>query len=465
MQAVTKYVELVEVNNWLFLVHLLTFNYCILMEGDCAEWQSGNFLAISSDKRIELEQKRFLVSNEADEELLASALRTFSHNIVVDIPKFSIFITNSCNLKCNYCYSGYLHGDSVLTISKEDIKKIFSFINEVLSCADKGRYEELCISLLGGEPLLPENIGIITELLQTMSKYGVGECEIVSNFTHALEYIDLIERIGMQFSFRVTFSGGKELHNKLRSNVAQIETYDNQLKSIAHFLAKTKNVSFNVSILIDRNSSDVAGIVSLFEDLSAAGILEDHRVKVRFGHVQFRGNYDGCGYSEFVLPVSDYYPTLYMIKNASAHITEDMICGSSMYFLPDMLKQWRGIGTVLPAMSGCDAANSGRLCFFPDGYIYPCFDVVGLDKYVCGEYRDTQYLNDVFYEWTDFQYNKCTKCIACKYVGICNGGCLITNIAFNGTIYDVACEDIGLAIRKFVSSLFKHDENFSSSVF
>ena len=115
---------------------------------------------------------------------------------------------------------------------------------------------------------------------------------------------------------------------------------------------------------------------------------------------------------------------------------------------------------VLPNYRGCDAVYPGRFCFFTDGQIYPCFDCVGMETFAIGKYRVNIEFYGEYEKWKGFSVKNIKKCNLCKYVGICNGGCLISNISKNGNIADVFCENIEEAISKFLDFCYREEKLF-----
>ena len=63
----------------------------------------------------------------------------------------------------------------------------------------------------------------------------------------------------------------------------------------------------------------------------------------------------------------------------------------------------------------------------PDGDVYPCPNFVGDKKYLIGSIYSG--LNE---KYTDIRLKKLdSQCYDCKYLGLCNGGCLSMKLLFN----------------------------------
>ncbi|WP_427339878.1 SPASM domain-containing protein [Caloranaerobacter sp. DY30410] len=156
-----------------------------------------------------------------------------------------------------------------------------------------------------------------------------------------------------------------------------------------------------------------------------------------------------------MLDISDYYPKLLRAKYNDNRIKDFMIDGSEVNILSKVYKYWKLGKPVAPNFRGCDAVYPGRYCFYPDGKIYPCTDIVGIDEYAIGVYKPRLSFNDINEKWKNFSINDIDKCNQCKYIGMCNGGCLVTNKCINGDITVVECIDIEKALEKFIIELYR----------
>lgn len=76
---------------------------------------------------------------------------------------YTIWVTNSCNMQCKYCYVEDKKGK--LFFQKKDIDFFIDFIK----CTNKEN-EQIKINFFGGEPLL--NIQLIQEVIERMEKEG-----------------------------------------------------------------------------------------------------------------------------------------------------------------------------------------------------------------------------------------------------------------------------------------------------
>lgn len=120
----------------------------------------------------------------------------------------SIWVTNNCNMQCDYCYEKN-KGNSNMDISY--IKAIINFIDKVYPQADSAN---LFIKFFGGEPLL--NLSFIKEFIKTMhgikGNYGIIRYSITTNGTLLnREVIDYLNRNQIECS--ISIDGYPDIHN------------------------------------------------------------------------------------------------------------------------------------------------------------------------------------------------------------------------------------------------------------
>lgn len=447
----TKYVYEYKINNGIILFHLLTFNYIVLQDHYAKRWLEGRYSFLEDEIYEYLKDSMFIVEDtQVEKEFLERAQALFSKK-QLRVPNIVIYITNECNLRCSYCYTGYEHQVETERISENDVDSIFE---SIISIYDQNEYleEKPIISLFGGEPLLPSNINIVTYIIEKIKKFNSSSFEIVTNLINIRNYKNILLAYGRPVFLKVTLNGNKEIHDNLRKFNNGKGTYNIVLNNIKYVLDNIPNAFLDVSLLIDK-SVDLKNINELFEDLNQLGLLNNERIQFVFGHIQFRGDYVCPGYENQVIPVEDYYPLLWDFCKNIKEMNNNMVAGSSMYLIREIHEKWKLNTVVAPNFRGCDAIYPGRYCFFTDGKVYPCFDCVGMEGFDIGEYRKGLVFNENYKIWKNFDVTTIQKCNECKYVGFCNGGCLISNISKNHSIDNVYCENVEKTLENYFNYL------------
>lgn len=449
----TKYIQSIQFKDKLVLIHLLTYELKILRNTDMESWIRNELSNIKEEVYNDLKRSYFIVENEdVDKELLRKAQKIFSLPYKPLPYSVCIYLTDLCDLQCTYCYSGYTREMKKGKITQGDVRDIFEAIKK-LSKITNISPKDINIALIGGEPLLPQNVDIMQQILHESDKLDVKHLEIISNLLNVADFIDTFKTYGGRITFKATFNGNNDVHDSMRKKVDGSGTYFETFKNIRIILDELPTATIDISILIDKQSDNNV-IKSLFKDFDNVGFLENQRINFKFGKIQFRGEYRGLGnYVDNVIPDEDYTVFLLDIYKNNQHINRDMIGGGPLYKLFDLYDNWTGNKLVYPSFKGCDAVYPGRYCFYVDGFIYPCTDIVGIEKYRIGTYKDGFLLNNEFFRWHNFDVKALTKCNSCRYVAFCNGGCLISSDYYNGNFNDVHCENIEKGIEKLVRYL------------
>ena len=110
---------------------------------------------------------------------------------------------------------------------------------------------------------------------------------------------------------------------------------------------------------------------------------------------------------------------------------------------------------VFPSLKGCEAVYPGRYCYYVDGNIYPCTEIVGKDSYAIGSFSDEKVFESRQAKWSNLNIRNIKKCMACKYVCLCGGACPVTTIEMNSAMDDPYCLRIENALSKMVEELDK----------
>ena len=133
--------------------------------------------------------------------------------------RIQFHLTNQCNLRCRHCYQDNYENN---TISLENFKII---IDKIKDYFDPVIYDELRISLTGGEPLLIPNF---TDYLQYIND-KVTNCMILTNgLLLTNELCEFLFNMDPKMSVQMSLEGPKEINDSIRGT----GVYDKVLESI-----------------------------------------------------------------------------------------------------------------------------------------------------------------------------------------------------------------------------------------
>ncbi|MGZ3693109.1 MAG: radical SAM protein [Bdellovibrionota bacterium] len=145
--------------------------------------------------------------------------------------QMQISLTNSCNLKCSYCYAMYPEREHK-DLNTEDLKKI---ITEMAAAGTRR------VNLVGGEPLLRKDIG---EIIQLVKSLGM-QCAMTTNGYLVKKKIEEIKGIDLVC---LSIDGNKEATDANRA----VGCYDRVIEAMG--VLKEHGVTFQVSAVLTKNS-------------------------------------------------------------------------------------------------------------------------------------------------------------------------------------------------------------------
>ncbi|ADH60220.1 Radical SAM domain protein [Thermoanaerobacter mathranii subsp. mathranii str. A3] len=438
----SKYIHECFINSKLLLFHTLTFSYEILTGEDIVLWEKNKFDFISNKKLGKLISKLFIVEDKGSDEALLNKAITLLGNKGRLKPQFFIYVTTECNLNCPYCYQRDYKSKNI-TISKKHVDSVVTTI-DLLS-----KKENKHLVIFGGEPLLPQNKQIIEYMFDRFKTID-ATVEIVTNGIYLKQYDDVLSSNKQMIKIlRFTLNGPKKIHNFIRDN-SNFDTFSIITDNIRYVLNKYDHIQVIINFLLDKLNCD--SISDLFNELEINDILGKQNCRIEFGRIQSRKHPENNFYKN-ELPYTEYYPVLLRTKLKDKRITDEMLIGSEVSILGKIYRQFLKKEIAIPNLKGCKAIYPGVFAFYPDGKIYPCDEIAGDVSYAIGQY----YPYFMFYKekenWSSYSVLDNEKCLKCKFIGMCNGGCLVSNLAVNGDINSPYCLDIENSLNNFLVEL------------
>lgn len=117
--------------------------------------------------------------------------------------KVDLFLTNKCNLRCQFCeFPTQVHNEPELT--KDQIIKL---------ARDSGKLKTQIFSILGGEPFFRQDV--IIDLLTEIKKQNMRGSLVTNGSLITKEMAETIKEIKWDF-MRISIDGDEETHDKLR---------------------------------------------------------------------------------------------------------------------------------------------------------------------------------------------------------------------------------------------------------
>jgi uncharacterized protein len=270
-----------------------------------------------------------------------------------------ILTSTACNLNCSYCFENHISAHNQLN-TKEDIDKIIKFIGR--SLVGK-KYKTISISFTGGEPFI--NYKFLYHCIDSVNrKYSDNyKCEysIITNGT-------LINRTMYSFldknnvSLQISLDGDKEYHDFERCDVRKKGSFDIIMKNLQDFMNRTSKTQ--IKIRINVSAQNVKSIVHLIDKLPAIVSNYGERIMIYFDSI--------------VVPTTN---ALYVSNNDKLRLLSIFYTQAFINNL-NIIKDYYNAGN-------CMMKNDHSITINANGDLYKCFSLIGYDKFITGNIRDT----------------------------------------------------------------------------
>jgi len=316
---------------------------------------------------------------------------------------FNIWVTNQCNLACEYCYEKekgelFLEGDSLEYT-----------INFIISYIHKNLFNECNIHFHGGEPTL--NYKIINTITESLNQieYVSFKYSITTNAAFNNEKI-LQFLIGRMDFIVVSIDGNKPWKNKKRISKNGVNITEQVIKNIDYLVKRHHNVAIRMTVEPDN-------VENLYDSVTGF-------VKMGYKNIYHALDIWNTEWTESDFRV--YYNQLKTIYKEYKNRSDLSISGAQKH---EIVKRKECLG------------GNSDITVYPDGTIYPCTVVAGDKEYCIGSVRD-----GIFEGWDEkLQYInslKMKECEGCSLLEDCMANrCRFVNKVLTGR-FDKTCECI-----------------------
>lgn len=353
----------------------------------------NNLLDCFNDAR----SAHFIVDDECDELLEFEnerGLKQYSQSFL----DLTIAPTLACNFNCVYCYESVRKGKMSLEVQAA----ILDFLRQ-----QAFNLKELSVTWYGGEPLLAPDVisGMATQILSICKENNIRfSSGIVTNGSLITSETIKILKDALVKSVQITIDGPSSIHNARRTQKNGVDSYDTIVNNVNLLLAEG---CFDVALRINIDKSNISTLEELFADLSRK--LISKQLKIYVGQVS--AYTEACKSVENICLTNEEY-AYQKIINYELLQKYGFIDDNNLILYPS------------PKYIYCTAQLLNSFVVDPEGYLYKCWNEVGvLDKSIgniSNGFFITNYKNS---RWAKCNPLHNPKCVECKILPLCAGGC------------------------------------------
>ncbi len=305
-------------------------------------------------------------------------------------------LTEHCNLKCEYCIRGELDGANVN-------------VNEFSECIQRNDFSKDQILLTGGEPMLhPEFDILLRHALNNAKNVAVNTNGTINKFN----LMPHSKRLHIQISL----DGLETIHDKIRTN-GSFELVWRNIQTIERL-----GICYNIATVV--NSSNIEHIEEMIPYLQTLRNMRYWKIEPQlpFGCGTIDECIDNARWNTLVDKLIQCTPFRLRIKKV---FDFSLVENLSIDEIDEYGKK---------NMHNCGTCKS-KIYVYPDFSVYPC---TCLKEYKLGNLLDAT-LDEILCKseakiFSEYKVLPKSKCAQCRYLHICNGGCIGMSQHFFGKL-------------------------------
>lgn len=335
---------------------------------------------------------------------------------------FSVVTSFACNYACEYCYQR--PSKSIYDRMKpEDVDGIYRFY-QYISGSDDIPFGFDIINIMGGEPLLPENRGVLQRVAELWPDTTL---QITTNGTYLAEFEEFL--LSNKTAIRVSLDGTEQTHYS-RRKTNDPEAYRKAIDAIRQLLAKGKEVV----IMTVFSPDHVEEYRKFFDELEELGWGEGSLIELGFMPEI------GCGNDDYrheqILRSLEAFSVLREQDPRTRLVDARKLVPGAIPFVNALRKA--SMGVYNPYRCAC--LHEPGYAFMPDGAVMPCLEVQDR-RFAIGRFKPEFELNEVLVKTLAARrIDTMERCKSCRYRVFCGGGCLATVIDKTKDAAAVWCE-------------------------
>jgi uncharacterized protein len=345
----------------------------------------------------------------------------------------NIYVSQGCNLGCNYCFNqGGTFGGKSSLMKMDTAKDVLSFI---LNIAKTGRHKRMGINLFGGEPLL--NPKVVHYLARGLMDFNLADNPTKINIIlstngtiYEPEVFSIFKEMPERAVVAISLDGSKQNHDKNRPFLKRIQ--DSSFDIIAANIKKIveNDIPHSVTCVVSK-PFDFIGMSKMLHEMKVKKL----EIKQLNYHIHGKDDLPETFEREFnqwrtnYIDYSDYHLD-YMDGPHLTHVDR-------FYKFFDFARKY-GKTDGLAQKLACGVADD-KVGIAADGNIFPCEAFLRHDEFIFGHVKSgfDQEKFAGFQKWilkegqNRIDHPKCKDCFAKK---MCGGGCYAESFDRDGTL-------------------------------
>jgi uncharacterized protein len=376
-----------------------------------AEGRDGNGFEPQPQTLEKLRGRGYLTDLSADQE--EAYLCKLAEHVVErhrQRASFVVIPTYKCQLRCPYCFELPLYGKGKSfmrhRMDNERADAAFAAMERLQPDPTK----VVALTLFGGEPLLQDNLDIISYIVSRAQRIGY-KIDAVTNGVELDHYLDLLGPDGIHL-LQITLDGPPAQHDQRRRGPEHRETF----WRIAGNITKALERKAIVTVRSNVDATNLSGLDELGEIYVRQGWSEfpNFRSYAAVVHSQVPSKQDTLVKPAQVLTA--------LTRRAEANPNVDRIGrdfgihGKLFALLSgNVLNAWRA------AFCG---AHQGMYVFDSQGGIYTCWEAAGYEDRRVGTYHpDFSIVEPALNVWLNRTITNVPQCRKCPFALFHGGGC------------------------------------------
>jgi len=343
-----------------------------------------------------------------------------------------LFVTDSCNYTCKYCYENKDLRRGVNKMSTEVIDSAIAFFIEHYDL-DRSTVGEVQFRLYGGEPLLyPDIVRYALGKAQTRLGSRCNDFFMMVNSNGSLvtgEMAKLFRDTGAQLA--ISLDGLETVNDSMRVYPSGKGTFQDSMRGIEILLRHEVRFAVNVTVA----SHNLHILNEMVDYLASAGV----------SNISFNRLKPGPDTPAELIGDKYYEEFIERVWHAFLHGREKGLNVGGLW----ALYQERLVDGQARYCSACGY----QICVSPDGNIFSCPHLYPDAEYSWGNVLDG-IVNRERYELFRARTVSNMECSTCEVSGVCAGGCMAASHLVSGSLYaPEACDFHKLAIDRFLWDL------------